>query len=128
MTTHGPADGFLARLDEATERLRGHATREVPDGLTAPDPPTGERWDWGQIWAHLAEFPPYWIDQVRLLLASSGSDPIPFGRVKSDPGRIAAIESGRSQPPEVLWQRVAAHIGTLRNLLKQMPEEAWTKR
>jgi len=49
-------DAVIARMAEAERRLAEHAA-EVPTGLTAPDPASGEQWDAGQVWAHLAEFP-----------------------------------------------------------------------
>src|SRR5919198_752694 len=78
--------------------------------LTSPDPPTGERWEWGQVWAHLSEFCPYWMGQVRLVLESPQSeDPMPFGRVKSDPARVAAIEADRGRPPAELMNLLERH-------------------
>ena len=35
-----------------------------------PDEGTGERWEAGQVWAHLAEFPGFWLDQIRAILAA----------------------------------------------------------
>ena len=46
-------------------RLAEHAARPLPAGLTDPDPGAEERWEAGQVWAHLAEFPGYWLDQIR---------------------------------------------------------------
>ena len=79
---------YLARLGAARRRLAEHAARPLPDGLTDPDPGASERWEAGQVWAHLAEFPGYWLEQIRSLLAgrSSGmaepiaSSPRPAGR------------------------------------------------
>lgn len=56
----GPAASFLARLDAVERRLEAHAARS-PAGLSEPEPVTGERWDAGQVWAHVAEFIPYWL-------------------------------------------------------------------
>ena len=53
---------LLARLDAVEARLSAAASREpVPGALTGADPESGERWDRGQVWAHLSEFIPYWI-------------------------------------------------------------------
>jgi hypothetical protein len=60
---------YLARLRAAQRRLVEHAARALPDGLTDPDPGASERWEAGQVWAHLAEFPGYWLEQIRSLLA-----------------------------------------------------------
>jgi hypothetical protein len=93
-----PFDGFLARVDEVEGGLRRAAAAGAPQGLTAPDEPSGEQWEAGQVWAHLAEFVPYWIGEARSVLTAESDQPVPFGRVKTDPGRIAAIAAtcGRS--------------------------------
>jgi hypothetical protein len=118
---------FLVRLDEVEERLRGHASSPPADGLTDPDPPTGERWDYGQVWAHLGEFVPYWTDQVRLVTETSPGQPVPFGRVKSDPERVAAIERDRRLPPRKLVDRLSHQLTNLRALLADLPSDAWSR-
>ncbi len=124
----GLARDFLDRLDAVERRLVRLADQPQPSGLTEPDPKTGERWDAGQIWAHLAEFLPYWIAQARLVLASRTSDPIPFGRVKSDPGRLAAIERWRTEPPSVLLERVRAGVVQSRAFLTALDPWDWSAR
>src|SRR5438552_1680541 len=59
-TNPTPAAHFLTRLDAVELRLDAHARSEPPTGLTDPDPPTGEQWDAGQVWSHLAEILYYW--------------------------------------------------------------------
>lgn len=120
-------DGLIARLGAVEQRLRDLAGMATPEGLTDPDPPTGERWDWGQVWAHLAEFVPYWLEQVRLALAWKGDQPIPFGRVKSDPGRVGAIERDRDRPVAELMDRLSGHVGELRAEIRNMPAEEWKR-
>ena len=128
MTSTPRVEEFLPRLEDVSRRLERHAETPRPEGLTEPDPPTGERWEWGQVWAHLAEFPAYWMEQIALLLGDDRSEPVPFGRVKSDPARLSAIEAGRGGPSEGHWERLDAHIGELRRLLVEMSPEAWSKR
>ena len=123
------ADGFAHRLDAVEERLRAHAARDFPaDALTAPDPPTGERWESGQVWAHVAEFIPYWLGEVNLVITQGAASPVPFGRTKSDPGRIAAIERDRSTDQARLWHRTAGDIASLRAVLDGLGETAWSAR
>lgn len=100
-----------ARIDAVEARL---AARTAPDpgARTAPDPGATETWEGAQVWAHVAEFGDYWMDQVDALLASPDDAPS-FGRVKSDPHRIAAIESGRTRP-------VAEHLATTRAALARL--------
>ena len=76
-----PAAEFLRRLDAVENRLEAHAAAEIaPDALTAPDPPTGERWEAGQVWAHLAEFIPYWQGEAELVVEQGRQEPVGFGR------------------------------------------------
>src|SRR5512132_4023768 len=101
MTTETVATS-LTRLGAVERRLAEHAARPLPTGLTDPDPGASERWEAGQVWAHLAEFPGYWHDQVRKVAgaqASGSAEPLPFGRTKTDPGRLAGIEQERRTDP-----------------------------
>jgi DinB family protein len=123
------AAAFVQRLGAVQARLGALAAREVPDGaLTAPDPPTGERWEAGQVWAHLAEFIPYWLAEVDLVVGQRASDPAPFGRTKSDPGRIAALERDRRTDRAVLWNRTDGDIARLRAFLLGLGASAWDAR
>ncbi len=127
MTT--PADDFERRVDRVEARLREHAARAFPrDALTAPDPPTGERWEAGQVWAHIAEFIPYWLSEAALVIENGGDESAPFGRTKTDPGRIAAIERDRSTDRGRLWHRTAKDITGLRAFLTGLDGSAWRMR
>jgi hypothetical protein len=124
-----PSADFLRRLDAAEERLRAHAGREFPqDARTAPDPPTGERWEAGQVWAHLAEFIPYWLGEATMVIEKGVSEPVVFGRTKSDPGRIAAIERDRRTDRAALWNRIAVDLVSLRAFLVGLDDRAWSAR
>ena len=96
---------FTERLRAAAARIRADVPGFGPDRLTEPDAPSGERWDRGQVLAHVAEMLPYWIAQIELVLAAGGNR-APFGRVKSDPERIAAIEEDRGLDTEELLDRM----------------------
>jgi hypothetical protein len=126
MTAADPrAVALLARIDKVEERLRRHAGSPSAGGLTDPDPPTGERWDYGQVWAHLGEFVPYWTEQVRHVVDASRDLPVPFGRVKTDPERIAAIERDRGLPAEELIDRLSQHLEDLRALVRGLIPADW---
>jgi hypothetical protein len=118
-----PFDGFLARVDEVEGGLRRVAAAGAPQGLTAPDEPSGEQWEAGQVWAHLAEFVPYWIGEARSVLTAKSDQPVPFGRVKTDPGRIAAIAGRRNEPVGVLGAKTAADVRDLRSFLREVDRE-----
>ena len=121
----------LARMAAAERRLAEHAARPLPTGLTDPDPGASERWEAGQVWAHLAEFPGYWHDQVRKVAAARASgrdEPLRFGRTRTDPGRIAGIERERRTDPTELLRRVTAEIGEVSATLTGLPDDAWDAR
>jgi len=123
-----PAHDLLARVDLVQRRLEEHAASTPASGLTEPDSPSGEQWDWGQVWAHLGEFVPYWCDEVLLIVRAEGEDPVPFGRVKTDAGRVAAIEADRHRPPPELMARLAGHLDQLRGLLRELTPSHWERR
>jgi hypothetical protein len=120
-------DDFLRRLDAVEARLGALAEKEPqPGALTDADPASGERWDRGQVWAHLAEFIPYWIEQTRPVLRGQASgEPVPFGRTKSDPERIGAIERDRHEAVSTLWASTREDIGLLRTFLSGLAPEQW---
>ena len=124
-------DEILARLTAVERRLAELAARDVPpDTLTDPDEATGERWEAGQAWAHLAEFPGYWLDQMRTVVdghAATG-EPVAFGRVKTNPGRLAAIERDRATDRAALMERVASGIAAVAAEIRSLPTDAWSAR
>ncbi len=119
---------YAARLASVERRLRGHASAGVPGGLTEPDPGGEERWDAGQVWAHVAEFGPFWSAEIRKIVAAHRAEPVPFGRTKADPERIAAIERDRGQPTEVLLRRITDQIAEAGAALEALPADAWQAR
>ena len=121
-------EALLGRLAEAERRLVEHADAPLPPGLTDPDPSTEERWEAGQVWAHVAEFPGYWLAQAERVIALPTNEPVPFGRVKTDRGRIEAIERDRHTDPAALLERVRASLAGVSEAARAWPAEAWTRR
>ena len=115
---------FLARLDAVGERLRQSAA-ESPGGATAPDGVTGETWEVTQVWAHMAEFIPYWIEQADHVVSRWCGEPIPFGRTKKDPIRVAAIAAGRGQSVEASWAAVEVGITQLHVWITRLEATSW---
>lgn len=116
------------RLTLAERRLRDHARAGLPGGLTEPDPGGEERWDAGQVWAHLAEFPTYWLEQLQQVIAGDPSQATPFGRTKADPDRIAAIARDRHEPVAELLDRILRDVAHVRTALAALPADAWERR
>jgi hypothetical protein len=126
--TDGVADEFLNRLRAVESRLVAHAAAGPPAGLTEPVPGEEERWEAGQVWAHMAEFPAYWLNQIRSLLqrrAEGEKEPIPFGRTRGDPDRIAAIERDRDADPRAILSRVQSDVHEVVDELERLPADAW---
>ncbi len=121
-------DDLIARLAAAERRLSEHADAPVPSGLTEPDPGGEERWEAGQVWSHLAEFPDYWLGQARRVVARPTNEPIPFGRVKTDAGRLAGIERERHTDPAALLQRVRASLGEVTDTARSLSADDWRTR
>jgi hypothetical protein len=122
-------DNYLARVDAAEARLAALAEAEPePGALTSADPKSGERWDRGQVWAHLAEFLPYWIAQAGPVLVGASGGPVPFGRMKGDPERLGAIERDRREPVTDLWNDTRTDIAALRAFLSDVAPEQWGAR
>ena len=117
---------FLGRLDSIERRVAEHARRETPSALTKPDPDGDERWEANQVWAHMGEFVGYWREQIEGVIAEFDGDPVPFGRVKTDPGRIAAIEIGRQEPLAELVGRVHESIREVRQFLGRLTAPEWS--
>ncbi len=119
-----PQAAFLDRLAAARRRLNAHA-EQTHAGLTPAHPGGDERWEAAQVWAHLAEFITYWIPQADAVIAGHGSA-VPFGRTKTDAGRVAAIERGRSEAPNEVWDRLGRDLDKLDRYLRDLPDSAWS--
>ena len=118
-------DDLLSRLADAERRLVEHAARPLPSGLADPDPGADERWEAGQIWAHLAEFPAYWLAQAKRVIAEPTNPPVPFGRVKTDAGRIEAVERDRHTDPQALLERVRRDLAEVSDAARSWDAGTW---
>ena len=101
----GAVQDWVERIDAADARLVAHAGT-LHRGLTDPDPGGTEQWDADRVWAHLAEIGGYWLAELEHIVDAASADPVAFGRVKTDPARIAAIEQGRHRD---VADNLAAH-------------------
>lgn len=119
---------LIARMTRVERRYAEHAARPLPAGLADPDPGATERWEAGQVWAHVAEFPDYWLEQASRIVASDGAtDPVPFGRTKTDANRLAAIERDRHIDPAALLARVRDSLVSVSDTVRSWPAEAWSR-
>lgn len=105
----------MARTIAASDRLDQHRP-----AVEAGAPwPLAARFDhapeasWGptELLAHVAEMIPFWLGEVERILAGPPG-PVPFGRVGTDPIRIAIIGRDRTLPIGELYARI--HDGLAR--------------
>jgi len=70
--------------------------------------------DWGpkELLAHTAEMLGYWPVQIDQILAG-GPEPVPFGRVSTDPARIERIGRDRELPTAELFERIGGEASAL---------------
>jgi hypothetical protein len=80
------------------------------------------------VWAHLAEFPDYWLAQAQRVIALPTTEPVPFGRVKTDAGRLEAIERERHTDPAALMDRVRTSLATVVDAVRGWTPEEWARR
>jgi hypothetical protein len=116
---------FVARLDAVQKRLDQHAAAETPTGLTEPEPGGTERWEAGQVWAHMAEFIGYWRGEIEHVMAEFAGEPVPFGRTITDSGRLAGIEMGRRESVQELAGRARAEIEDLKSYTQGLTSSEW---
>lgn len=129
MTTRSAStDKLVDRIAAVERRLAAHAAAPLPAGLTEPDPGGEERWEAGQVWAHIAEFPEYWLAQARRVIALPTHEPVPFGRVKTDADRVAAIERDRHDDPTALMARVTSSLAEVTEALRGFSADDWHRR
>jgi DinB superfamily len=121
-------DALVARLSDAERRLSEHAAAPLPSGLADADPGGEERWEAGQVWAHLAEFPAYWLAQAQRVIAQPTQPPVPFGRVKTDAGRLEAIERDRHTDPAALLERVRSSLAEATDAVRSWDDATWRLR
>ncbi len=118
---------LMARMAVAEGRMAAFADNPPP-GLTTPDAATGEQWDAGQAWAHVAEFVPFWQGELQHVVAGAGGEPVSFGRQVTDPGRIGAIEANRHEPPSEQMARLAGALTLMRTYLVGLTDAQWAAR
>jgi hypothetical protein len=109
------SDDSLAERIEAAGRhlddLRPHIDAGAPWPLAARfDHDPEASWGPMELLAHVAEMLPYWLGEIERILAGP-PEPVPFGRVGTDPVRIALIGRDRTLPTEELYTRIDSWLG-----------------
>jgi len=126
-----PTEDLLARLEAARARLTG-----LRPAVVAGAPwPLAERFDhtpeaaWGppEVLAHVAEMLPYWLGEVERILAGPPGAAVPFGRIGTDPERIASIARDRSLPTGELFDRIDAGLGRWTQRVGALTADEWAR-
>jgi len=109
------------RMHEEAARIQaaGAAIEDLREPLEAGEPwPLSAVWgtedeaQWGprEVLAHVAEMLSYWHGELRRVTAGDGAEPVPFGRVASDPSRLARIDELRQRPAGELVDEIGDRV------------------
>ncbi len=121
-----PRDSFLERLHAVRERLETLVSATYArDAMTDPDPNGTETWTAGNVFAHLGEFPAYWLREASMVASSYAGTPVPFGRTKKDPHRREAIVRDASRSPQEILASIAPDLDALEAFIADLPPSGW---
>jgi hypothetical protein len=112
----------------------GAAIEDLREPLEAGEPwPLSAVWgtedeaQWGppEVLAHVAEMLSYWRAELDRVVAGDGSGPVPFGRVASDPSRLARIDELRRRPTPDLVDEIGDRVPEVASFIERLsPEDA----
>ena len=112
----GVVNELIGRLERARREVAAlrHAVEAGEPWPLSTDYGAEPESSWGpkEVLAHVAEMLPFWLGQFEAVLADD-SGPAPFGRVATDPARIARIGSDRNVPTGELFDRIDAESATV---------------
>jgi hypothetical protein len=117
----------MTRAAAAIGSLRGpiEAGQPWPMGPVAGDGPEAA-WGPPKVLAHTAEALQYWLGEIERVLAGT-PEPVPFGRVATDPLRTLTIERDRTLPPRELIGRIESTVGRYVARLPELSPGDWQK-
>lgn len=113
-------EDWLERIDDVERRLGEQA--RLSGGSTGADPSSGEVWERGQVWGHLAEFIAFWTEQAGDVIDEYEGTPVVYGRRRDDPARTQGIEMGLAVEIATLWGEVQTDLRALRDFLHALPD------
>ena len=122
----------MAALSDQADRLERAAAdllalRSDVEASTWPlaaDYGTGPEASWGppEVLAHVQEYLRYWLGEIERVLAASGTEPVPFGRIADDPVRIGVIGRDRTVPLPELFERIEWDARRVAARLRELSE------
>jgi hypothetical protein len=117
----------LRSATQALDELHDPVDAAAPWPLSTVFGPEPEAvWGPPELLAHVAEMLRYWLGEVERILDQSAAEeePVPFGRLETDPLRTAIIERDRTLPLRELYARISAESErTATRLADLSPEE-----
>jgi len=116
----------VAAATFATLRDAIRAGEPWPAGPVSGDGPEAE-WGPPEVLAHTSEMLQYWLGEIERVIAGS-PEPVPFGRVATDPLRTLTIERDRALPTGELISRIQSSVGRYAARLPQLSAADWQKR
>jgi hypothetical protein len=124
-------DALLGRMRSAIGALEARRS-DVDDGAPWPLSEvfgTEPEASWGplELFAHVDEMLPFWIGEIERVVAGT-DEPVPFGRVASDPLRIGVIERDRSLPVPELYARLRAGLERYERRLPELAQRDLARR
>jgi DinB superfamily len=102
--------GRMREARDAFEELRGEVAGGEPWPLAerfGAEPEAA--WGPPEVLAHVDEMLPFWLGEMERIVAGS-PEPVPFGRVATDPVRSAIIGRDRTLPSRELFDRLDAGV------------------
>ena len=120
--------------DEAARiQAAGAAIEDLREPLEAGEPwPLSAVWgtedeaQWGprEVLAHVAEMLSYWHGELgRVVAGGGGSEPVPFGRVASDPSRLARIGELRQRSAGQLVDEIGGRVPEVAAFVDRLSED-----
>jgi uncharacterized damage-inducible protein DinB len=117
-------DDRVSRIETAVQQLIDTA-ETLPSNVLYAEPEPNE-WPVMSILAHVVELMPYWARQA-LEVSRRSADSQPFGRTHDDPDRIGAVQQHSGDSLDSMLPQVRAACSDAADLLRQIPEEGWTR-
>jgi hypothetical protein len=65
----------------------------------------------------------YWHGELRRVVAGDGSAPVPFGRVASDPSRLARIDDLRRRPTPELVDEIGSQVPVVAGFVSRLSSD-----
>jgi hypothetical protein len=117
----------VERLRVARDRLVRLRARMEMSPPAPDDLPRSREWVARETLAHIDEMLPYWLGEIERILAGP-VEPVPFGRILSDPIRLLTVDRDRTLPVPELYARLDFHLERVVRRLLELDDRQCAKR